>query len=424
MHRRRYFWTIGVTLTLAAGVLSAGSWYARLHYWLPKKHLEAAEQALADRDFSAARQELESYLEARPTDPRGHFLMARTCRRAGDLKTAEEHLARCENLQRDRPDPHLGDLKLEWALLGVQRGKLLEMEPLLRHRIKNNDPDTVLILETMSWELIRRNRLQEALALVQLWLEKQPEEAEALIRLGWLGEHLFDFNQASEAYRKALELKPDRESVRLRLAEVLVQQNQPAEAWEHLERLPQPRPADPQVEVCRARCLRLLQRTPQAKEVLDRLLAEKPQQVEALAARAQLALEEDGTQEAVALLEKAAAAEPLNLQVNFALVQCLTRLGKTREAQQAKSRLEQAETESKRMGELIRTVAQNPYDPALRYEVGMIFLRHGMARDGLHWLGTALDADPRHRPTHEALAQYYDRSGDKERAAYHRQFLN
>jgi len=66
---------------------------------------------------------------------------------------------------------------------------------------------------------------------------------------------------------------------------------------------------------------------------------------------------------------------------------------------------------------------EQPYDPALRYEAGMIFLQNGMTREGLHWLSTALDAYPAHRPTHEALAQYYEKAGQEDLAAYHRQFL-
>src|SRR5215510_3333149 len=78
-------------LTLAGVGLIGGGWYARAHYLLPRKQLEAAEIALARRDFTAARSELDLYLQNFPNDPRGHFLMARSCRRAKDLQDAEEH---------------------------------------------------------------------------------------------------------------------------------------------------------------------------------------------------------------------------------------------------------------------------------------------------------------------------------------------
>lgn len=60
----------------------------------------------------------------------------------------------------------------------------------------------------------------------------------------------------------------------------------------------------------------------------------------------------------------------------------------------------------------------------MRYEAGMIFLRNGFTQDGLRWLYTALDADPNHRPTHQALADYFERTGEEAQARHHRRFLD
>ena len=62
----------------------------------------------------------------------------------------------------------------------------------------------------------------------------------------------------------------------------------------------------------------------------------------------------------------------------------------------------------------------NRHDPAPRLEAGRILLRLGKAPEGLRLLRTALLEDPRHRPTHQALADYYERAGNRERAARHR----
>src|SRR5215510_8502154 len=94
-------------------MLLAGGWYARVHYWLPKKSLEEAELALKQREFERARLELEKCLLAWPKDPRVYFLLARTARRARDLDQAVRHLLHCEHLQDDRSDPRLGDTELE-----------------------------------------------------------------------------------------------------------------------------------------------------------------------------------------------------------------------------------------------------------------------------------------------------------------------
>ena len=420
---RRHLASAVLVLALGVIALIGGGWYARAHYWLPKKHIESAEIALDHRNFDEARRELELYLEARPNDPRGHFLLAQTARRAGDLNAAEEHLTRCEHLQNEKPDADVGDTKLEWALLEVQRGKLLEMDSYLRRRLRKEGPESVLILETMSWELMRRNRLQEALALLNHWLEKRPDEYEALVRRGWVADHLFDFDQAIKDYRQALDLQPDHDSVRLRVAELFVERNRASDAIEELERLRQRKPDDREATLCFGRALRLLNRTEEAKQVLDRLLETHGNFVAAMGVRAQLSIEGGRTEEAAALLQKAATLEPLNRQINYTLLQCQKQLGKNQDAKETQARLAQADEQLKKMAEIVRKVMEQPYDPALRYEAGMIFLQNGMTREGLHWLSTALDAYPAHRPTHEALAQYYEKAGQEDLAAYHRQFL-
>ena len=83
----------------------------------------------------------------------------------------------------------------------------------------------------------------------------------------------------------------------------------------------------------------------------------------------------------------------------------------------------QLEADLRRMDRLVRGVSERPNDLAARYEAGVIFLQYGMTQDGLHWLSTALELDPNHRPTHRALADYYERTDDKELAAWHRRFL-
>src|SRR5438552_724179 len=122
-------------------------------------------------------------------------------------------------------------------LILAHRGKLAEAEHFLRRRIQEDHPDRLLILDTLTWEFMRRNRLSEALALLNLWLEKQADDYEALVRRGWVEEHIFDMDQAAVDYRQAQALRPDRDNVRLRLAEVLLRRNRTTEALAEAEEL-------------------------------------------------------------------------------------------------------------------------------------------------------------------------------------------
>jgi predicted Zn-dependent protease len=209
----------------------------------------------------------------------------------------------------------------------------------------------------------------------------------------------------------------------LRLAELLVQQNRSGEALEHLESLSQRQPGNPAVVVALARGRRRLGQIDEAHLLLDKLLAERPAEVEALSERGAMALEADRPDQAERWLRAALKHQPRHRQANYHLCQCLERLGKHQEAEEYLSRLQAIDKELKRMGQVVGEVMKRPHDAALRWEAGVIFLRNGRPDDGLHWLLTALQADPFHRPTHQALAEHYERVGNYEQAARHRQIL-
>jgi tetratricopeptide (TPR) repeat protein len=421
--RRRLRLRHAVSALLLLALLLTGGWYANAHYRVPRQHLNAANLALAEREFGQARSHLEECLKIWPDDPSMHFLMARTARRASDLALAEKHLTRCEHLQNDRPDPSLGDTQLEWALIQAQHGKLSEVEALLRRRLREDHPDSLLILEAMSWELMGRNRLSEALILLNIWLEKEPKNYEALVRRGWVFEHLLVREEAIKDYLAALEIRPERDNVRERLVELLSAGNRNVEAFEQATELLRRRPDDEGVQICYARCLRAQGETEKSVSVLDELLAKHPHNVPAMALRAQIAYDSGEFEKARLLLTRASNADPANRLLLYTLFLCLKKMDHPQEVKGVEQRLAKMDADIKQMDKLVRGTSARPNDPTARYEAGAIFLRYGMTQDGLHWLSTALELDPNHRPTHQALAEYYERSGDKELAAWHRRFL-
>src|SRR5262249_39166921 len=134
-------------------------------------HFRAAQRALEDRDFDAARAHLAICLQIEPDSAPTHFLAARTERRAGDLGAAKDHLFLCQE-RKDVTD----DTVLEWALLQAQSGHLLDVEEYLQQRLRADSADSLLILEVLSWEYIWALRLVEARRLLDLWLQKRPDD--------------------------------------------------------------------------------------------------------------------------------------------------------------------------------------------------------------------------------------------------------
>ena len=115
------------------------------------------------------------------------------------------------------------------------------------------------------------------------------------------------------------------------------------------------------------------------------------------------------------------AVAPYESAVNYSLCQCLARLGKHQEAEELQAKFKRIEDDLAQMADQARAIALKPHDPALRCRAGIILLHNGMESEGLRWLESALAEDPLHAATHQAIAEYYERAGNSERAEQHRQ---
>ena len=136
--------------------------------------------------------------------------------------------------------------------------------------------------------------------------------------------------------------------------------------------------------------------------------------------RAKLALQTEPPEAAEGWLRKAAARLPYDRDTLYNLYQCLLQHGNHKEAQTILQRVEKLAADRQLLAELTRKITASPKDPSLRYEAALLCLRNGQEQEGIRWLLSALVQDPNHRPTHQALAKYYEGVGQAERAAYHR----
>ena len=168
-----------------------------------------------------------------------------------------------------------------------------------------------------------------------------------------------------------------------------------------------------------ATCRHNLNEPDEARRLLDRLLAEHPNDGAALTARARLAQESESAEQAEAWHRRAAARQPFEKDVLFGWSLSLERLGKHEEAVAVQARFRRVEEDLTSLAAATRHVAHVPHDPAPRCEAGLILMRNGQEAEGLRWLASALELDPGHAATHQALGDYYEKAGDPARAALH-----
>jgi predicted Zn-dependent protease len=412
----------GPATYVLAGLLVAGllaliggvAWFVAIQI-AAERHYQAAQDAFRRRDFTTAQEHLARCLAVRRDSADVHFLAARTARRAGLYDEAHRHLAEYNRLG-GVPEA----VELEQVLSRVQRGDLESFEGYLLSCVQHGHPDAALLLEALIKGYIRTYRMYQASHCLNQLLELEPDNAQALIWRGEVAERNRNHTDARADYRRAVELEPDNVEARLKLAAVLFHHRLAAEAAEHYQHVLLREPGHVSARLGVTRCRRDLGQTEEAKQLLDALLAENPANVRVLHERGQLALQTNDAADAEAWLRKAVSLAPYDREVIYTLAQCLQMRGKHEEAKEYHKKREQIEASLERLSNLTREIAGNPHDAGLRYEAGMIFLNNGQDVEGLRWLESALREDPRHKPTHAALAEYYQRQTRLDLALHHR----
>ena len=411
--RRRPLRALGLSalgLALVAGVAAGGTclWF--------RHHLHAAREAV-DRGHNAeAIRHLVACRRVWSEDPAVLLLMARVARRAGQWDDAEK-------LLNDYWAGHGDDEELvfERLLLRAARGDLEAAGPPLAARIRAGGPDAGPAREALVTGELARFRWAEADAALTAWAAAEPDNTTALLLRGKLQEQRHDPEGPAVAYHRILELDPDHDEARLRLATVLLERFYGEEALGHLEVLRRRLPDNADVTVLWAVALGLQGRTAEARAALDAAIAARPNHPRALAERARYAASDGDNAAALDDFARAVRLDPGNMTVRHQYAQALLRAGRPADADRERAAIERLRTDLERMNELIAGPLQTrPNDPAVHYQIAVIALRSGQPDEALRWLQSALKVDPDHLPTHRALAGFYHATGNPVLAARHR----
>lgn len=395
-------------------LLAVGSWLVAPPC-LAEYHLYAAQRAVERYHSLEAQHHLQQCLELRPEFPRALLMAARVARRVGSFDRAEEALEKYRDLNGSNDE-----LVLERVLLRAARGEVNDVSAFCQARLAEDHPTAPLVREAVAAGLMQVFRLHEAEKVLDEWLARDPENVQAEFLEGTLCELRLALSLALKHFRRVIDLDPEHDEARLHMLNVLVQQSDGQEGSPHAEYLHGRFPDNTQVSLRLAQCLCLLGRQPEARGILDAILEREPYQALALAERGKLALQERDNELAETLLREAVSRDPSALDARHMLGQALTRNGKPEAAAAEQDYLARLEKDVRRIQTIVtEQMEHRPNDAELCHEVGVISLRAGAAAQGLRWLYKALQIDPRHTTTHQALANWYRRTGNSALAARH-----
>jgi predicted Zn-dependent protease len=313
----------------------------------------------------------------------------------------------------------------EWALLQASSGNVREVEEYLQKHVNQYPEVGPLVWEALAEGYLRNYRNQDAMICLDTWLKRTPDDVRALELRGRTYVAGKGVVNGTKDYRRVLALDPNRKQTRWRLIEGLINLGTYDEAAELLESLAREQPDNPEIASRLARCYIMLNRRDEARQLLERMLAKYPDDGPCLRVRGQFALtgspDASSAEEAEGWMRRAAAILPEDYQSQWLLFESLRRQGKNAEANEQHQKAEAVKDRMEKLSELrSRSFGERPLDPALHYEMGMLFLRTDRAEVGERWLLNALNLDPEHKPSHAALADYYERIGKKQLAEEHR----
>ena len=378
----------------------------------------AARTALQEGRAADARRDLGFCLWLWPRSVPTRLLAARAARLTGDLGEAETQLNQCLKLQKADED-----IQLEFLLLRVQRGDVDEVAEQLGLYLETKHADTPVILETLARAYMRSFRYGPALAMLDRWIQEDPGSAKAHFWRGWVVERLNHREDALDDYRRAVELDPGLVDARLRVAEMCLDQTRLDEAAPHLEALRKLAPDRPEVLSALGRWRFIRGELDEARPLLEAAVKKLPNDPTLLInlARLEQGQEPPRPAEAEKWLRHLLDLDPYDLEALHVLAECQRTLGRPDEAAETQKRYDNAKAMLTHADSLLKGEMEHPsVGPKVPHEIGTLMLRIGQEGVALDWLYRALERDPDYRPAHETLADYYEKKGDREKAATHR----
>jgi predicted Zn-dependent protease len=373
-------------------------------------HLRSGRMDLQRHHNAEALAHLQSCLRIWPKDPEILLLSARASWRLQQFEEARRYLQRFQKAGGSREE-----FNRETILVAAAGGEVERATSYFQDQQQRPEWAIPLILEALVSGCLRQERIGEATRFLQEWLKLQPDDTQALLFQANLDGFWKAPQDAIAEYRRILQLDSELDLAKLPLAALLVETRQYLEAIPLLESLEQRQPKNIQALLLLARCRDFLGQQEAAEQLLARVLAQTPDHVAALTARAQLALHTGQLTAAETWLRRALAREPGNYQVGYLLTECLMQQGRMEEMRNQLQRLKQQEADQKRIVFLRQEIGHKPHEPSLPRELAMLLLRNGDAEAGLHCLLNALRENPTSEPLKQALTEYYQQIGNRER---------
>ena len=321
----------------------------------------------------------------------------RVARMTGELQRALTRIA--PEGDRAQPNPATAEQEERLRSLGYTAGSG-GSGPLDDPRLPNPRTHVALYDRLQAATAAQGPALARAFDEVQEVTRLDPDNPFAFGTLASMAYRYGSLPMAGRAFKRTLELDPDRPGIRQNYGKLLRELGRYGESERELRiALAQTTDDDSRTRVNLAETLVALKHTAEAETLLSAVLSREPKNPEALGAKGRLLLAEDRVPEALASLEQATATSEPEPFVELAA-------GYLRANRFANAR--DAATEA------LRRSSGHPWAMAL---LGRALILDGQGPQGLEYLQRAVAIQPRRPAVWEALAAGFDAAGQAGMAA-------
>ena len=345
-----------------------------------------------------------------------HFLLARCYRRLEQFDKVPAHLDRAWELGwEERP------LERERWIAMAQTGQYEAVAPYWPQLLTDAGSDGPEISKAFVTGCLGRLRIGDAATILDAWQKDFPADPDPHLLRGRLNEVLLSWADAAKAYEQALAIAPQNLAARFGLAKALMKQNELEKAEHHLRVVIEQQPQNREAQLLLAQALIKSDRGAAAIESIDSLLRDNPLDADALLERGRVELGASNPQAAIPYLEKAIEQRPEDRQIAYQYAKALQLAGQREEARRYFAFVDEATKPMSRLNDLVRALLGDTDNIELRLEIASTIATYQSRGAAATWYHSILAMDPVRREAHAALAEYYERLGNKERSLFHRQ---
>lgn len=341
--------------------------------------------------------------------PEAAFARARLARRSNDFDLFAKQLAISKYLGMDEQRLE----REQWFAL-AQSGQMRLVKDKLASLTDEPNGEEAEICEAYAVGFIRLRDFESALSLLNAWKLDFPGDARPHAWIGQIYAELKDTENAELSFRKSLSLDKRNASAAVGLGNLLLDVKRPDEAQTFFLQAIQDKKLGVTATVGYANSLMASGNTEKAYSVLNGAIVSHPKDHQLLTSLSTLLVERGDYQGAEVLLKPIVDAGSLRRELRYAYALALRGLGRAEEAKIHFDYASESAAEIAKANQLIPEVANRSEDADLRYKIGSTHLRFGNTEDGLMWLGSVLELNPNHGPTHVALSEHYQRSIDED----------